>query len=396
MGFVEVMKKSRIEKPVGYSKSSVSDIAARYIDDDAGDNEVTPNIIVIMNESFADLSDLGNMEAYSTDDSLPYLHSLEDDGRRVAVGRTLVSTFGGDTAKSEYEFLTGNTMALTPNSNPYMTDINSDISSLATVLEEQGYHTYATHPCAATNWRRNKVYGFMGFDEMTFEDSYIDAERIREWVADTEVYDKINEVLCTKDKGAPIFVFGVTVQNHGGYQPGELGDDELGVYLALASESDAAIERMIGYVNDYDEPTVMLFFGDHYPRLSDETFISITDTDLFAGETELEQTKNMTPYLVYANYDIDMSVFSSVTSLNYLGADLLRACGLKTNAYQNYLYDMQKTIPAMNAFGYVDTQNTYKKYDELNEAESDVLHDYYILDYDSIYGGASRTLFELH
>lgn len=396
LGFVEVMKKSRIEKPDGYSRKNVSDIAAGYLNENTETGEITPNIIVIMNESFADLSDLGNMDAYIAYDPLSYLHSFVNDGKRVTVGRTLVSTFGGNTSKSEYEFLTGNTMALTPNSNPYMTDINNDIYSLVSVLEDQGYHSYATHPCTATNWNRNKVYGFMGFDEMTFEEAYEGADRIREWITDAEVYDKINDVICTKDKGVPVFVFGVTVQNHGGYLPCELGDDELGVYLALASESDTEIERLIGYIDEYDEPTVLLFFGDHYPRLNEETFASITNASLFDSETELEQIKNRTPYLVYANYDIDMSVFTPVTSLNYLGADLLRACGLKTNAYQNYIFDMHKTIPAMNAFGYVDSQNEYRKYDELNKAERNLLHDYYILDYDSIYGDANSTLFEVH
>lgn len=399
LGFIEVMKKTHVDKPEGYNKKQVNRLAEEY----AGtkkNNNVKPNIIVIMNETFADIGDLGGLDR-NTDSYLANYNSLVSDNKRITKGRTLVSTFGGDTAKSEYEFLTGNSLAMEPGVNPYLTEINYSLNSIVTTLQDQGYYTVATHPCHETNWNRNRVYKYLDFQEMIFLNDYDNPETIRNWVVDNEVYDKIDELMKRKDVSKPLFVFGVTVQNHGGYSIDTLsdsekylGENELDLYLNLVSMSDKALGKLLNLVDSYEEPTILLFFGDHYPRLSEDLFETITDINKFS-DAELSQTKYMTPYLVYANYDVDLSTFDSVTSLNYLGADLLSSIGLELTPYNNLSLEMQALIPAINAYGYMNRDGVFLTFSDMTDDEKEELNKYYILEYDLIYGSHNGEAFKV-
>mgnify|MGYP002622412591 CR=1 FL=1 len=405
LGFVEVLKKSQVPKPDGYSRNRVKELAQKnaFVQSDA--SVIRPNIIVIMNETFADIGDLGNLNA--SEDYMPFYHSLNNTPGRIATGRTLVSTIGGNTAKSEFEFLSGSSLAFAPQTNPYLVNIQRNMPTLVTTLQDQGYYAVATHPAASTNWNRNKVYKYMNFDEMLFIKDYEESDRLRGRVVDSEVYGKIDHILQDKPEGTPYFIFGVTIQNHGGYNVKDLEDErlqfrlpdsepsDLDVYLSLISVSDTALSEFITMIDRYEEPTVLVFFGDHYPMLTDESFETITDHGRFSSELELEQTKYMTPYLVYSNYDIDTSFFNQLTSLNYLGCDLLKALELNMTPYNVYTYGMQDTIPAMNAYAYVNKDEMHCNYDDVTAAESQTLKDYYILEYDSLFGNLEESAFRI-
>ena len=87
----------------GKSTASTSGNAAANAAIAAGE---TPNLIVIMNESFADYTSIGKGLDLS-EDCMPFIHSLTEN---TIKGTAYVSIFGGNTPNSEYEFLTGNTM----------------------------------------------------------------------------------------------------------------------------------------------------------------------------------------------------------------------------------------------------------------------------------------------
>ena len=104
-----------------------------------------PNIIVVMNESFSDLSVLGDFK--TNEDYLPFLHSLQQGAENTVTGMLNVSVCGGNTADTEYEFLTGNTMAFLPQGSiPYQQYITKELPALPAYLASLGYETVATHP----------------------------------------------------------------------------------------------------------------------------------------------------------------------------------------------------------------------------------------------------------
>ena len=281
-----------IEKPQGYSTDAAQKIAEETSVSSGGeenhtdktDMEDQPNILVIMNEAFSDLSVYGDFN--TTEDYMPFWRSLKKNTVR---GNLYVSVKGGNTANTEFEFLTGNTMAFLPTGSvPYQQFLNGAMPSLASQLGKLGYQTAALHPYYSTGWNRDKVYQYLGFDSEYFRDTgdFPDATLLRGWVDDESAFDKLIELYEEKEEGSPLFAFEVTMQNHGGYskeyedltneiQFSDAGEDLRSVhqvqieatekYLTLIKKTDEAFENLIDYFQDEDEKTIILMFGDHQP-----------------------------------------------------------------------------------------------------------------------------------
>ena len=176
-------RKMRYDEPVGYSAETLENFLSSY-EDEAPLEELSglPNIIVIMNVSFSDLSYLGRLK---TDvDYMPNYDELSDE---YLSGKLLVSTLGGGTCNTEFEFLTGLSMMYLPSgSYSYMQQITREIPSMASYLEQYGYETVAMHPFYEVSWKRNSVYELMGFDDfisaedMTGSDSKFTSDKIWE------------------------------------------------------------------------------------------------------------------------------------------------------------------------------------------------------------------------
>ena len=92
------------------------------------------------------------------------------------------------------------------------------MKALPDYLKTLGYQTIATHPYNAGGWERDTVYPMLGFNESVFKDDYVNPQYVRQYISDESCVDKIIEFYENKEKDAPLFVFNVTMQNHGGYQ----------------------------------------------------------------------------------------------------------------------------------------------------------------------------------
>ena len=312
-----------------------------------------PNIIVVMNESFSDLSVLGDFK--TNEDYLPFLHSLQQGAENTVTGMLNVSVCGGNTADTEYEFLTGNTMAFLPQGSiPYQQYIKSRTPSLAGYLKSLGYATYAQHPYQASGWNRDKVYPLLGFDNLDFMEDYRDVSYVRNYISDASDMEHMIETYeKNKASGKPAFIFNVTMQNHGGYTDtymnltndiqSQYASEPLNQYLTLIHKTDQALENLIDYFSKVDDRTIIVFFGDHQPN---DTVASVVEN----GAQVETQKRYLVPYLVWSNYGIEGAKDKN-TSLNYLAAQVLTAAGVPTNAYQNYLLSLSKTYPVISAAG---------------------------------------------
>ena len=236
-----------------------------------------PNIVVIMNEAFSDLSVWGDFA--TSEEVMPFFKSLQQE----AVGGELyVSVKGGNTANTEFEFLTGDTMGFLPKGSiPYQQYINDETPSLASYLKTLGYSTTAIHPYNRTGWDRDTVYEKFGFDEFLDKDSFSSPYRLRGYISDKSAFDKIREQFSIKGDDERKFIFEVTMQNHGGYSretpdfniyltlPEVTGKTTSVVatekYLTLINQTDRALEELIDYFKEQDEPVIVVMFGDHQP-----------------------------------------------------------------------------------------------------------------------------------
>ena len=358
-----------IDVPEDYDKEEVEQILAAYeknehVMSSSGMNaeveqESLPNIIVVMNEAFSDLESLSDLE--TSEDPLPFLHQLQTGIENTITGHLQVSVCGGNTANSEFEFLTGNTMAFLPQGSiPYQQYIHGEVDALPSYLQSLGYETVATHPYNASGWERNTIYPQLGFDRSIFISEYNRKEKLRSYISDDACANKIIELYEGKTKGTPLFVFNVTMQNHGGYSDKydnfeaditAEGIDNISVkqYLSLIKRSDEMLKKLVSYFAQEEEETMIVFFGDHQPN------------DSVAGPVLKAEGKNINslsekelldryevPYVIWANFDIEEATEED-TSLNYLGMQVLKAAGMELPAYQAYLSELVEEYPVISA-----------------------------------------------
>ena len=372
--FLMELQYMSVEKPAGYSEDSAKEALASY--ETADVPERTPNIIVIMNEAFSDPAVLGQFS--TNEDYMPFVHSLLDGAEDTVSGLLNVSVKGGNTANTEFEYLTGSSMAFLPyGSIPYQQYIKDETPSMASWLSDFGYRTVAMHPYRAAGWDRNKVYPLMGFDEMYFEEFYEDSALVRKYVSDEADYEKLIRIYEQKEPGEPLFLFNVTMQNHSSYNdwadydnftPDITADgidsDVLSAYLSLMKLSDQAIEELVQYFSEEEEDTVIVFFGDHQPTDSViNPILKLNGTTSSALSPEAEAGRYQVPFFIWANYDIEEESGLNI-SANYLASRTLDAAGLPKPGYFSFLTELEKQVPVISANHVSLSDGTFSAADE--------------------------------
>lgn len=375
--FLMELQYMSVEKPSGYNEKDAREALASY--ETAGTPANTPNIIVVMNEAFSDPAVLG--EFTTNEDYMPFVHSLLRGAEDTVSGLLNVSVKGGNTANTEFEYLTGNSMAFLPyGSIPYQQYIKNETPSMASWLSGFGYRTVAMHPYRAAGWDRNKVYPLMGFDEMYFEEFYKDSGVIRKYVSDEADYEKIIQIYEQKEPGEPLFLFNVTMQNHSSYNDWadydnfspditvDGSDSEvLSAYLSLMKLSDQATERLVDYFAKEEEDTVIVFFGDHQPTDSVvNPVLKLNDTSSSSLSAEEEALRYQVPFFIWANYDIDEESGLNI-SANYLASRTLDAAGLPKPGYFSFLSELEKQAPVISANHVSLSDGTFSSADDQDE-----------------------------
>lgn len=396
LNFTLQLRTAFVTEPEGYDPSKLDELAKQYGSEALPDGGY-PDVIVIMNESFADLSVLGSEPATNTE-LLPYIRSLKENTVR---GYALSSVLGGKTPNSEYEFLTGNTTAFLPTGSiPFQQYIDFEHHSIASVLANMGYATLATHPNEGDNWMRDRVWERLGFDRSTFIEDYPQKDTPRGYVSDAEMYSRLIEYYEQYTKNGNLFLFGVTMQNHSPYDfedytssvklEGYAGDyPDVEQYLTTVNASDAALERLITYFEQSERPVVLLMFGDHLPNLSKAFYEELHGGPFDSIEEQMRQYQ--VPFLIWANYDIEER-FVECTSLSYLSNYLYEAAGIPLPAYNRFLADMEREIPRLNAFYYYSAkEQAYLPFERRIGGIKALLSTYEQLQYNSLFDPKHRN-----
>ena len=381
--FVSIAYEMPIRKPEGYSTEVAEQIQSTYASKAEADvaswekyqaanaqfGTKQPAIVCIMNETFADISVLGNF-GYT---GPAFYNSMDDCLMR---GKLYTSVLGGGTCNSEFEFLTGNSMAYVGTGKyPYNLYSMDKVETLASQLKDLGYSTTAIHPNLASNWKRDKVYQQFGFDQFIDINGFQNAPCFHSGVTDAATYDKVLDIL--KNNDGPQFIFDVTMQNHTGYDqfniPQELltnysipnqsdyDNAQLNEYLTCIQQSDKDLQYLIGELKKLDRPVILLFFGDHQPSISQWENDRITPAENPDSLDHIMKTYQTT-YIVWANYDVAENSQTSenrATSVNYLSAILAQQAGIPLTDYQKANLGMSQTMPAISAIGAMDADGHY-------------------------------------
>lgn len=303
-----------------------------------------PNVIVIMSESFWDISQLypamdieGNADAYS---------DFRDLWNSTGHGHIAVNIVGGGTVTTEFEFLTGFNALTLGNEGEYYRKYcaTKKQESLGTYFDSQGYSTLAMHPYDGEFWGRNRAYRNMGFQREKFMDDFVNRVNYRGFISDESLTDEIileyeNNKKNNGDK--PLFNFNVSVGNHvvqlkkhpGGrdtyernyhmlYKDNKMDSRNNGKtneFLNGVQVTTDALKRLMNYFSSVDDPTVIVFFGDHCPSFA----YDVANTYDLLDQVELYQT----PFVIWSNYKNISRDYGSVNAsylselvLDYIGA----------------------------------------------------------------------------
>ena len=384
----------QIEEPKNYSDEYALSLLNEQEVEKVETPEELPDIIAIMDETFSDPAVLGEFE--TNKDYMPFVHSiLRGEVANTISGYTDVSVLGGNTANSEFEFLTGNSMAFFPNGSvPYLQYIRDGISTIVPQLEEYGYTTYGTHPYRAKGWNREFIYDLMGFDYRYFQGSFPFEDKLRNYVSDEADFKSILE--WRNNTEGPFFMFNVTMQNHSNYG-GDFDNFDpqivakfkntssnkyLNKYLSLMYETDQDVASLLSELSQSDRKTIVVFWGDHQPNdYVVRPIYKEYGLDFDNQTYEQQQQRQKTPFFIWANYDIQEQTNVEI-SLNYLNILLFETAGLQLDEYQTFRKNLwQGQIPMMNAVGYRNNDGDLVEYDDAPEEIQNLLNEYQNIQY---------------
>lgn len=384
----------QIEEPKNYSDEYALSLLNEQEVEKVETPEELPDIIAIMDETFSDPAVLGEFE--TNKDYMPFVHSiLRGEVANTISGYADVSVLGGNTANSEFEFLTGNSMAFFPNGSvPYLQYIRDGISTIVPQLEEYGYTTYGTHPYRAKGWNREFIYDLMGFDYRYFQGSFPFEDKLRNYVSDEADFKSILE--WRNNTEGPFFMFNVTMQNHSNYGgdfdnfdpqivakfKNTYSNKYLNKYLSLMYETDQDVASLLSELSQSDRKTIVVFWGDHQPNdYVVRPIYKEYGLDFDNQTYEQQQQRQKTPFFIWANYDIQEQTNVEI-SLNYLNILLLETAGLQLDEYQTFRKNLwQGQIPMMNAVGYRNDDGDLVEYDDAPEEIQNLLNEYQNIQY---------------
>lgn len=339
-----------------------------------------PNIIVIMSEAFYDVNLFEGAVTYSEDP----MSAFREVCKEGMTGNLYVNVYGGSTHFTEFEFLTGwNTRGMGSGSCPYKEYFSDEQPSFAGYLKESGYTTLAIHPYNGKFWNRYVAYPRLGFER--FIDQYrMSYQEKCGYISDDSLTNEIIKQYEEKDADKPLFCFSVSIANHIAILNGEekenapddievTFDDALGYgpnkkrwvqeYVSGIAKSGEALRKLTEYLKTQDEPTIVVFFGDHAPSYALEQ-LSVCNRD--------EKLAYSTPYLIWGNYDWQGEENVEDISASYLSTYVMQLLGMPLVSQNYYNIAMHEEYPVETR--YMIKDGTGRFYPEFSKEEQ---HRYY-------------------
>ncbi|WP_126814134.1 LTA synthase family protein [Vagococcus acidifermentans] len=382
-GFLYNLKVTPMDKPEDYTKASVNNIVSEYNKKAAAKNEtvgseqILPNIVYIMSESFSDPLRINGISVEG--DPLADYRQIADS---TFSGQMLSQNYGGGTANVEFEALTGFAMEVfAPQMTTPYTMLLPKIEhfpSIVSSLKEQGYKATAIHPYNTSMYKRQDVYQTLGFDKFLDESSITDAERPSLYISDEAAYNKVLEQLS--DDRQPNFVHLVTMQNHLPYEgvyeslkfpvTGDENQNGLTNYAQGIYYSSRSLPTFLQGLDELDRPTLVVFWGDHLPSLySDET-----------KEKNSQENLHLTEYFIYGN-QAEVTPAKETISPMYFYSLLSEKFNQPTTGFNELLLAVKEMLPAFESGMYYH-QGEWQEELSLSKEEEALYHDYQLIQYD--------------
>lgn len=387
--------------PAGYSQPALENIAGEAALADTTGQQ--PDVILVLLESFFDIEQI---------EGTTYAEELMPNYRRLAeegiAGSMYSPSFGGGTALVEFSVITGYPCAELPaESVPYIDYIYKDYPSLPLYFSSTGYHTLAIHPYFATYYNRQQAFDAMHFDK------FVSLETINTYAGDgsNNFYDDSSmathliaeyEALTQQDD-RPIFIHGLTMQNHAPYDDtaydadyrvqassglGQPYDTYLSALATGIRDADAFIGIITDYFSTVDRDVVLLFYGDHQANIGDSenpNLMEMTDAYQNASPDEQWVMTHKTPYLMWANnYTVQSGAHGGVLAPYMLVPTLFQAYDVAGPPLFAWLAAQQSTLAGVTAGRYFTGDGTILP--ALSAEQEALYNKLVLLQYDLMFG----------
>ncbi|MEA4816958.1 MAG: LTA synthase family protein [Lachnospiraceae bacterium] len=414
--FIHDISSLKVEKPEGYNPDEFNELYESFVPSDLEDT-YKPNIVMIMCESFSELSENENIVYQNGIDPLENFKKIASDSDTV-YGHIIVPHFGGGTADTEFDVLSACASRYIENGLSAYDFIRKPFSSMPSLLKSIGYESIAIHPGYPWFYNRSNVYTNMGFSKFYhLDNSFVPYEEGKGgYISDEATANRIIEKFekYTESEN-PLFEFCVTIQNHGPYQykykenkisytsKKELTQEEYAIlegYFEGIHDSDMALKKLIDYFNSIDKPVVLVFFGDHLPGFSNGMqFFDILDYNIdIGGEAEERLNIYKTPFIIWQNnysknffsvkenYEkLDMPENNTVSS-NFLGAAFMETLGFNgISPLYDYTNELRHMLPVSTNETFMDKAGNYKTLKTLDSDELNEINYYKKLVYYSLF-----------
>lgn len=368
----------------GETLAPASETPAPEPTDAVPERPADPNVIVILAESFFDVTGLPRVEYEA--DPLAAFHRAQAEG---VSGAFYTRSLSYGTCSVEMEVLTGiNTCFFPEEEKLYQWEGErfDGFPALPALFRQAGYYTAFLHTFNDVVYNRTPVYEHLGFDDLYFSDGFAQvlpeaAQAENYWAymfgrmaggyySDDLLADGLIGLYEREGGDAPVFLYGVTMENHQPF-PGDkydhydfpftadLDGEAEGTLNALtqgAADCSAALGKLMDYFSGCGEPTVIVFFGDHRPGLGLESGGSlysalgmVPEDDKTWGLDEIGQLY-ATDYVIWANdarlLPAEPGTRGVDSSCNFLGVDVLNAAGLEPDGYWEQLAELKETYTA--------------------------------------------------
>lgn len=355
---------NKLEEPEEYQEDS-SDLIDQYLAEEVPDLDfdggVNPNVIEIMSESFADFRAFSKeLEELGYTGLDQYYAGLDEAASEGTEGTLIVPTYASYTVRTEFELLFGLPVKSINDPNmPQRMLLERQQPTVPSYYKSWGYSTAYVHPFQSSFYSRKRIYGQFNFDTMIFEDDFtVPVSTYGEYIDDNVVYNQIESLIDSTDE--PLYVHATTMQNHQPYTDGD-SEDEFVNYLSRLQHSSDGLADFLDRLAEVDEPTIVLFVGDHFPSLrGDDGIYSQLNITSENCSTLYEQR-----YILWSNYDLNtISLPEEAVSTFYAPYLVMELIDAPRDSFIQSMMNEMETEPVYST-NYMPMQEKNTKLDTL-------------------------------
>jgi phosphoglycerol transferase MdoB-like AlkP superfamily enzyme len=343
-----------VNAPADYGASSVAAAWGSAPRATSAGSAEPPTVIMVMSESFFDATRLPNVKF--VDDPIPNVRRLQ---AQHASGTLFPPVFGGGTANTEFEVLTGHSMRFLPEGSvPYQQYLHRKHPSLASLYAAQGYETVAVHTFHRWFWERDQVYQHLGFERFVGLEDMPEPVLAGSYPSDEMLTAQLIEQFEKRTR--PLFMYGISMEAHGPYQAARYprqtvrfegpldadARDQLSSYVDSAHNADRELGVLVDYFSRVETPVFIVFFGDHLPSLP--RVLEQTGAITSLKELNLEQRAfiHQVPLLIWSNTPAAPKQLGGF-STSFLGPVVLELTGTPGSRYTDFLSEVHRVLPVM-------------------------------------------------